>query len=162
MLENTFGYAVAAPTVQRGFVTPDFWGGACWARSKVLGGMGLPARLAARRIPCFQHPVHPLRLKTYRVGSEPRYGALPMANFIALVRPAAPPQPTHGTTTDPETLRLHGLAENALATALHSLRATDCSPAKLQLATARAVRAATLLKRASAAVTVCGGGASCK
>jgi hypothetical protein len=76
-----------------------------------------------------------------------------MANAIALVRPAAPPQPIHGNTTDPETLRLHGLAENALATALHNLRAIDCSPAKLQVATARAVRAATLLKRASVAMS---------
>jgi len=68
VLQNTFGSAVAAPTVKRGFVTPDFWGGACWARSKVLGGMGLTARLAARLNPCFEHPVHPLRFKTHRVG----------------------------------------------------------------------------------------------
>ncbi|NIC43109.1 hypothetical protein [Aquabacterium sp. A08] len=79
-----------------------------------------------------------------------------MANAIALVRPAAPPQPTHGNTTDPETLRLHGLAENALATALHCLRAVDCNPTRLRLATARAVRAATLLKRASEAANLAG------
>ena len=79
---------------------------------------------------------------------------------LALVPPPAAVLPSMGNTTDPETLRLHGLAENALATALHSLRAMDCSPAKLQLATARAVRAATLLKRASVAMS--GEGASCK
>lgn len=66
---------------------------------------------------------------------------------IALVRPVASKSTTD--TTHPETIRLHGLAENALSTALHCLRSVDCSPAKLQTATARAIRAATLLKRAS-------------
>lgn len=53
-------------------------------------------------------------------------------------------------TTHPETIRLHGLATNALATALHHLQSLDSDPAKLALATARAVRAATALKRLSA------------
>jgi hypothetical protein len=43
------------------------------------------------------------------------------------------------------------LAENALATALHCLRSLDCTPAQLQTATGRAVRAASLLKRATQA-----------
>ena len=43
----------------------------------VSGGMGLPARMAARLRACFQHPAHPLRLKTQTVDSlflqqEPR------------------------------------------------------------------------------------------
>lgn len=80
-------------------------------------------------------------------------------NRLALVPTAAPALPAVGDTTDPETLRLHGPAENALATALHCLRAVDCNPAKLRLATARAVRAATLLKRASKAANW--EGASC-
>jgi hypothetical protein len=71
-----------------------------------------------------------------------------MADIIPLVRSRAPIQSTTDTT-HPETIRLHGLAENALSTALHCLRSVDCSPAKLQTATARAIRAATLLKRAS-------------
>lgn len=33
----------------------------------VSDGMGLSVRQAARLVPCFQHPVHPLRLKTWRV-----------------------------------------------------------------------------------------------
>lgn len=33
----------------------------------VTGGMGLPVRMTARLIVCFQHPAHPLRLKTWRV-----------------------------------------------------------------------------------------------
>jgi len=66
-----------------------------------------------------------------------------MADIIPLVRPRTP------TPDNPETIRLHGLAENALSTALHCLRSVDCDPAKLATATARAIRAATLLKRAS-------------
>lgn len=69
-----------------------------------------------------------------------------MTNVITLARPIAR---TLSTTDNPETIRLHGLAENALSTALHCLRSVDCSPTKLQTATARAIRAATLLKRAS-------------
>ncbi|MDO9032883.1 MAG: hypothetical protein Q7V09_20845 [Hydrogenophaga sp.] len=47
--------------------------------------------------------------------------------------------------------QLHDRAHNALATALHCLQRPDCTPANLKTATARAVRAATPLKRASAA-----------
>lgn len=72
-----------------------------------------------------------------------------MTQVIPLVRPVAPFTQSTTDTTHPEAIRLHGLAENALSTALHCLRSVDCSPAKLQMATARAVRAATLLKRAS-------------
>jgi hypothetical protein len=97
------------------------------------------------------------------------------SNVIALVRPHAPAQPTQGETTHPEALRLrqstetqadctcatspknsgehirlHGLASNALGMAASLLSRTDTTPAQLQQATARAVRAATLLKRLSA------------
>lgn len=71
-----------------------------------------------------------------------------MADIIPLARPHAPAQSPAGTT-HPETIRLHGLAENALSSALHCLRCVDRDPAKLATATARAIRAATLLKRAS-------------
>ena len=70
-----------------------------------------------------------------------------MTTVIPLVRPAAPNLSTLDTT-NPETIRLHGLAENALATALHELRRLDATPATLRLATARATRAGTLLRRA--------------
>lgn len=73
-----------------------------------------------------------------------------MADIIPLARQHAP-APSPADSTHPETIRLHGLAENALATALHCLRSVDCDPAKLTTATARAIRAATLLKRASQA-----------
>lgn len=75
-----------------------------------------------------------------------------MATAIALVRPVAPVPSAQADTTHPEAIRLHGLASNALATALHLLNRVDATPAQLQQATARAVRAATLLKRASAAM----------
>lgn len=70
-----------------------------------------------------------------------------MATAILCARTAAPVQ-SITDTTNPEIIHLHGLAENALATALHELRRINATPANLRLATARAVRAATLLKRA--------------
>lgn len=74
-----------------------------------------------------------------------------MADVITLARLHAPiTQPTQGDTTYPEAIRLHGLASNALATALHLLNQVDTTPAQLERATARAVRAATALKRLSA------------
>ena len=61
-LKNTFGSAVATPTVKRGFVLPRFWGlvRLHWPYM-VSGGVGLPVRMAARLNPCFSHPTHPLR-----------------------------------------------------------------------------------------------------
>ena len=67
MLENTTSEAVAAPTDKRGIVMPNLWGLVRLRRSMVSGGMGLPARMAARLRTCFQHPAHPLRLKTQTV-----------------------------------------------------------------------------------------------
>lgn len=80
-----------------------------------------------------------------------------MNKAIHLVHTAAPAT-SYTDTTDPQTIRLHITAENALASALHLLRATDCDAAKLQAATGRAIRAATALKRLCA-VQVNGGAA---
>lgn len=84
-----------------------------------------------------------------------------MTKVIPLVRTAAPiitlasrraaPIQSQADTTDPEIIGLHIAAENALTSALHLLRSIDCDPAKLQAATGRAIRAATMLKRLSAA-----------
>lgn len=71
---------------------------------------------------------------------------IPMAG-----RRAAPPS-SISDTTNPETIRLHAQAENALSTALRELRRLDATPATLRVATNRAIRAATLLKRASKVV----------
>ena len=65
--------------------------------------------------------------------------------------PAAAPIRPQADTTDPQIIALHVQAENALAAALHLVRSLDCDPAKLQQATGRAIRAATMLKRLSAA-----------
>lgn len=62
------------------------------------------------------------------------------------------------TTPEPlEVIQLHAQAHNALSTALHHLAQPECTPQHLATATARAVRAATLLKRASAATAVANG-----
>lgn len=84
-----------------------------------------------------------------------------MTQAVTLARTAAPiiapasrraaPIQSQADTTDPQTIALHIAAENALTSALHLLRSIDCDPAKLQQATGRAIRAATLLKRACAA-----------
>ena len=65
---------------------------------------------------------------------------------LTLVRTTAPAS-YYTDTTDPQTIRLHIAAENALASALHLLRAADCDASKVQAATGRAIRAATALKR---------------
>lgn len=54
-------------------------------------------------------------------------------------------------TTDRDTIALHVQAENALAMALSLLRNPTGTAADLERATARACRAATLLRRACAA-----------
>ena len=71
-----------------------------------------------------------------------------MTCVIPLAGRSAAPSMRAIDTSNPETIRLHGLAENALATALHELRRLDATPATLRLATARATRAGTLLRRA--------------
>lgn len=72
-----------------------------------------------------------------------------MTKVIPLAgRRAAPPSPE-----SLEIIQLHAQAHNALSTALHCLAQPECSPQHLATATARAVRAATLLKRASSAST---------
>ncbi len=58
--------------------------------------------------------------------------------------------PAFTDTTDRDTIALHMQAENALSMALSLLRDPAGTAADLQRATARAIRAATLLKRACA------------
>ena len=53
VIETTFSEAVASPTDKRAFVTPKFWGLVRLRHpSMVSGGMGLPARMAARLRTC--------------------------------------------------------------------------------------------------------------
>ena len=67
---------------------------------------------------------------------------------ISLAGHRAAPLPSATDTTAP-TLRAQ--AENALATALDLLRSPEGTAADLQRATGRVIRAATLMKRLSAA-----------
>ena len=84
-----------------------------------------------------------------------------MTKAVNLVRPAAPiitlasrraaPIKSALDTTDRDTIALHVAAENALSMALSMLRNPAGTVADLERATARACRAATLLKRACSA-----------
>ncbi|MEN9396219.1 MAG: hypothetical protein RLZ81_749 [Pseudomonadota bacterium] len=84
-----------------------------------------------------------------------------MTQAVTLVRTAAPiisiasrraaPIQSPADTTDPQIIGLHIAAENALSMALSMLRNPSGTTADLERATARACRAATLLKRACAA-----------
>ena len=83
-----------------------------------------------------------------------------MTQAIALARQHAPislagnrAAPTLSTpgTTDPKIIALHAQAENALSMALSLLRHSAGTAADLQRATGRVIRAATLMKRLSAA-----------
>lgn len=65
---NTTSEAVAAPTDKRGFVMPEFPGLVRMHGSDMVsGGMGLPARMAARLRTCLKHPAHLMRVQTQTV-----------------------------------------------------------------------------------------------
>ncbi len=72
-----------------------------------------------------------------------------MTHVVQLASRRAVPTMSNQDTTNPDIIRLHAQAENALSTALHFMRKPDFTPEMLQTATARAIRAATLLKRAT-------------
>ena len=161
MCDDIFSVEVAAPTVKRGIVMSELIRRAPARAGMVAGRMGHTVRLAARRNPCFQHPAHPLRLKTWLVDSESRSGVPTMTQVITLARTAAPvitiasrraaPVPSALDTTAPDVIALHVAAENALSMALSMLRNPAGTAADLQRATARVIRASSLLKRACAA-----------
>ena len=73
------------------------------------------------------------------------------APIISLASRRAAPIPSPADTTDPQIIGLHIAAENALSMALSMLRNPAGTAADLERATARACRAATLLKRACVA-----------
>ncbi|WP_234263100.1 hypothetical protein [Hydrogenophaga sp. NFH-34] len=80
-----------------------------------------------------------------------------MTKVIPLASRCAAPT----TTPEPlEVIQLHAQAHNALSTALHCLAQPECTTLHLKVATGRALRAATLLKRASAASSATKGGAA--
>ena len=73
------------------------------------------------------------------------------APIITLASRRAAPIQSQADTTDPKIIGLHAAAENALSMALSMLRNPQGTAADLERATARACRAATLLRRACAA-----------
>ena len=73
------------------------------------------------------------------------------AHVITLAGRRAAPIKSALDTTDRDTIALHVQAENALSMALSMLRNPQGTAADLERATARACRAATLLRRACAA-----------
>lgn len=165
--KNTSDHAVAAPTDKRGFVMSEFVRSGVARCGLVYGhGGGHPQGRPHGVIRVLNHHAHPLRVRTRLVASESHHGAKTMTKAFATVRAAAPiitlasrraaPIKSQADITDPHVIALHAAAENALASALHLLRAIDCDPAKLQAATGRAIRAASLLKQASAAQAVGG------
>lgn len=74
----------------------------------------------------------------------------PAAPTITITRPAAPVSSALDSNS-PEVIALHVAAENALTAALGLLRNPAGTAADLQRATARVIRASSLLKRACAA-----------
>lgn len=118
VLEKTIGSEVATPTVKRGFVMPKFLSMVCVCTPAELvsGGMGLPVRMATRLNPCFQHPVHLMRLKTQKVASLSRSGAKTMT---AITSASCATTPAQGT---PDPIQLHATAHNALNMAVFYLR----------------------------------------
>lgn len=117
VLENTNEPEVATPTVKRGFVTPKF-SGQVHLRAlpfMVMGGMGLSARTLARLVPCFQHPVHPMRLKTQTVASLIQPGTKTVTAITHQVSRRAAP-----ANSDP--IQLHAETHNALSMAVFYLR----------------------------------------
>ncbi len=73
------------------------------------------------------------------------------APIIHLASRRAALHQSQADTTDPQIIALHTAATNALAAALGLLRNPTGTAADLERATARAIRATTLLKRACAA-----------
>lgn len=157
--DDTISVEVATPT-QRGFVMSEFFRPELFRAGMVLGRWAIP-----RGWPHGYGRVINICPPDMRDGVSGGFqslvGAETMTKVIPLVRTAAPiitlasrraaPIQSQADTTDPEIIGLHIAAENALTSALHLLRSIDCDPAKLQAATGRAIRAATMLKRLSAA-----------
>lgn len=142
VLENTISVEVATPTVKRGFVSSKFKAVLRLARRQMVsGGMGLPARMAARLRTCFQHPVHPLCLKTQKVGSLIPVGTQTMTVITAANSATTP------TTGTPDPIQLHAQAHNALNMAVFYLRQPQANTAA---ARRKAVQALAALRDLSA------------
>ena len=130
VLENTTTSSGCNPHREAGFCHAQIPGMVrLHSPAMVSGGMGHTARLAARLLACFQHPVHPLRLKTQTVALVSPAGAKTMtATNVASASTRTPiTLPTTGNHTSLDT-------STSEAQAFALLQATsDATMAKLYL-----------------------------
>ncbi len=156
VLENTPKTAVATSTVKRGFVSSKFLGLRIFARRyTVMGEMGLgysqgcslSVRTPARLFTCFQHLVHPMRLKTQTVGSLIQTGIQTMTATTKASCRAAPQNRDDLGIADP--IQLHADAHNALNMAVFYLRQPDANVAG---ARRKAIQALSALRGLSLAL----------
>lgn len=153
VLENTQKTRLHAPTEKRGFVVSKFlamvrlYRGRAPSGAGFMGRMGHAVRMAARRFPCFQHPVHPPCLKTWRVGFKSQNGACTMQTQATGNHAHATTTPNagqfHPTTHEP--VKLYITAHNALQRALKGLHTDNYASAVQQAESAIAAMAALAL-----------------
>lgn len=106
------------------------------------GGMVRAVTPGARLTACFQHPVHPCRLKTAGVVSSLSKERETMTTVISIGGTAAK-SPTHSL----DVIQLHAQAETALSMALHYMRQPTTNA---RGAARKAVQALAALNRLSA------------
>lgn len=139
VLENTLSVAIATPIDKRGFVMPKFRG---WVRlhlpSRVMGEMGLPVRMAARLLTCFQHLVHLMRLKTQTVVLLNPVGTKTMTAITQQDSCAAASSPTTGT-----------LATTQISTVLAAFNAANLASSYIERGNFAAARRKLVLALAS-------------
>lgn len=95
VLENTLESAVGHP-VRVALLRP------CLVQ--IAGGMGLPARMAARLIPCFQHPAHLAPRENGRGGNS-TLNQEPGTMIVTPRGDAAPARHAHNTEPPPHFMR---------------------------------------------------------
>jgi hypothetical protein len=147
--KNTFGKAVATPTVSGVLSRPDFLGTPATRRAFGFGhGGGYPQGRPHGFTRVLNRHAHLLRVRTQRVVLKSRKGAKTMTTTPLASRCVVPkrPQPTPGTTTpslDP--IALHCEAVNACAMASYYTRKGNHAGAAR-----KAVQALSALRRLAA------------
>jgi hypothetical protein len=122
--------------------------------------MAEAATPGARLIACFEHPVHPLRFKTWRVVfSLNKEHETMTQNVIQLTRPASPATPTTNAhdlacaaAQNLAAMAAQQEAENALAMALHYLRSSASNVPGATRKAVQALGALSTLQNAGAGV----------
>jgi len=139
VLENTLPVAFATPNEKRGFVMPKLRGLVHLHHPfMVLGEMGLPARMAARLLTCFQHLVHLMRLKTQMVVPLNPVGTKTMSAITPQAVCAAASLPASGT-----------LATTQISTVLAAFNAANLASSYIERGNFAAARRKLVLALAS-------------